>query len=316
MSKPSWLIIVLSYGFIISLLLLRKKYYLRVLSVLVFIALFILIFGFLKQRQPKITASILDVGHGDAVVMRFPNGRTLLIDGGDCTPYFDNGLQTVLPYLKEKGALHLTYVVITHGHKDHAGGVFSLINRVRIDTLVISDYFCDSPLGRQIIGRSKERDIAIRHVARGDYLYPDPTCRLYVLHPYAKNSRQSGEFLSPNNRSIVLKLQYGTMGILLTGDIEANGIKDLLTFGNFLECELIKLPHHGSMVSQTDAFLCMVNPSVTIASASDYRRFNLPSEKLLHYLASGQIPILLTGREGAIIFEITPNSIRRINWRQ
>ncbi len=104
--------------------------------------------------------------------------------------------------------------------------------------------------------------------------------------------------------------------ILLTGDIESKGIKDLLTFGDFLESELIKLPHHGSMVSQTTALLGMVNPSVAVASASEYRRFNLPSEKLLQYLNSGQIPTLQTGREGAIIFKITPNSIRRVNWRQ
>jgi competence protein ComEC len=313
--KPSWVLIVLSYMGIVFLLALNKHNRIKGLFALLSILLCYIVIGKWGGRRPGLIVTMLDVGHGDAAVIHFPNGNTILIDGGDCTANFDHGLQTVLPYLKQKGVLHLTYAVISHGHRDHAGGVINLMDRVRIDTVVISDDIGTSPLITQIIEKCERHHYPLRKVIKGDCLYPDPACRLYVLHPAYYDSTSATSSSSCNNQSMVVKLQYGASGILFTGDIEAKGIEDVLCFDDFLESELIKLPHHGSMVSTTPDLLSRVNPVIAIASASAYRRFNLPSRKLIQFFNTRRIPFLQTGREGAIMFELTPTSIRRIHWR-
>jgi competence protein ComEC len=313
--RPSWIFIILTYIFIILLLSLNKRFRLKLMFAFLSLLIFFLFIGNIGGGRSDLIITMLDVGHGDAAVVHFPNGNTLLIDGGDCTSNFDHGLQTVLPYLKEMGVLHLTYVLVTHGDRDHAGGVVHLLDRVQVDTVVISDYLCNSAIADQIINISHKHNFLLRRVSRGDYLFPDPTCRIYVLHPPDSNSASLAESFSSNNQSIVIKLQYGAAGILFTGDIEAKGIDEVLDFGDFLECELIKLPHHGSMVSKTPDLISKVNPLAAVASVSGFRRFNLPSPKLVQFLKSNRIPLMQTGHEGAIMFEITPNSIRRINWR-
>jgi competence protein ComEC len=313
--KPSWFIILFIYAFLLSILLVKKRYRLKTAAIFIVLISIPLLIGIWNRKERRMILTLLDVGHGDAAVVHFPNSNTMLIDGGDSTPFYDNGIQTVLPYLKEKGSLHLTYVVVTHGHKDHAGGVVALLNRVRVDTVVINPYPCDTPLIDQITSLCHAYHIAIRRVSFGDCLYPDNECRVYILHPPKPGEASSSESLSCNDQSIVIKLQYGKTDVLFTGDIEEKGISCILPFGAFLESELVKLPHHGSMVRQTPAFLHEVNPMVAVASASAYRRFNLPSVKLMQFLAQNHIPFLHTGREGAVMFEITPTSLRRINWR-
>ena len=308
---PPLVLILLSYIFIFLLLTVKNVY--RIGIVLGFFTL-ILCYWFvsrLSDGNADLTVAMLDVGHGDAAIVRFPNGKSLLIDAGDCTPYFDHGLQTVLPYLKVQGDLHLTYVVITHADRDHAGGIVSLIGRVAIDTLIINNAMNMSPLGDRIVKKSHTSGITIRYVSQGQYLYPDAACRVYVLHPYS----QGDSDLSDNDRSVVLKIQYGKVGILFTGDIEEEGIKNICNYGAFLESEILKLPHHGGMVSHSPALLQIVNPVIAVASVSENNRFNLPSYKLLQYLKMMQIPVLQTGQEGAVIFNVTPCSIRRIKWR-
>jgi competence protein ComEC len=313
--KPSGIVIIVIYCIIFALLVVKKKYRLKLATVfLVFIVMAAFVYIWNKKEQ-NIIVTLLDVGHGDAMVVHFPNGNNLLIDGGDCTPYYDYGIQTVLPYLKEKGSLHLTYMVATHGHKDHAGGLINLLHRVHVDTVVINPYPCDTPLIEQIIALCHARKIAIRRVTLGDCLYPDNACRIYILHPPAPGEADPDGVFSCNDQSLVIKLQYGNTGVLFTGDIEEKGIQCIGSFGKLLESELLKLPHHGSMAYQTTALLRQVNPIIAVASASANRRFNLPSEKLIRVLKSEHIPFLQTGREGALVFELTPTTIRRLNWR-
>jgi competence protein ComEC len=268
------------------------------------------------EAPRNLEVTFLDVGQGDAHFLHFPNGITMLIDAGVADIYWDNGLNTILPFLKYKGILHLNYLVCSHPHDDHIGGIFTLLNRIRIDTIVVSPYKFNSELYKNLINLCAKKHIPLKYVQRGDQLYPDRSCRVYVLHPNAEFSQSdSYDGSECNNSSLVLKVQYGNIGILFTGDLELAAEQSVLSYKQFLESEIIKVAHHGSNTSTSTEFLTQIQPLVSVISVAKKNKFRHPSEKTLQRLCSYKVKNFLTSKEGAIVFEITPNLIKKITWR-
>jgi len=153
-------------------------------------------------------------------------------------------------------------------------------------------------------------------VSRGDQLYPDSLCRVYVLHPDSIFSQaQTRNGAECNNSSIVLKVQYGENSILFTGDLETRGERPLIGFGPFLESEIIKIGHHGSSTSTSLNLLKRTNPMVAIISVAHKNKFKHPSPKTILRLRENGIRTYLTSKEGALIFRISPRDITKIAWR-
>lgn len=269
-----------------------------------------------KNQKNYIEVAFLDVGQGDAAFLRFPNGKTMLVDGGDASFHWDQGAKTVLPFLQAQGVLSINYLVGSHAHNDHIGGFPFLMNQLKIDTLIISKYQYHSKLFRNIFLTAADKNIPIRMVARGDQLYPDSLCRVYVLHPDSIFSQaQTRNGAECNNSSIVLKVQYGENSILFTGDLETRGERPLIGFGPFLESEIIKIGHHGSSTSTSINLLKRINPMVAIISVAQKNKFKHPSPKTILRLRENRIRTYLTSKEGALIFRVSPHDITKIAWR-
>ena len=270
-----------------------------------------------SSNSNHLEVTFLDVGQGDACFIKFPNGESMLVDGGDATKDWDQGKNTIVPFLKFNDISRIKYVVASHAHNDHIGGLTEILNTVSVDTLVISSYEFITKKYKEMIEICEIKNIPIRYVEKGDLLYPDSSCRVYILHPsenFVKETDYSG--VECNNSSIIMKIQYGENGILLTGDSEKKAEKAYTEYADFLECEIIKIGHHGSRTSSTQNMLNYVNPMVGVISVAERNKFRHPSPVTINKLRDNNIKSFLTSTNGAVKFQISPDKIKLINWNK
>jgi competence protein ComEC len=270
----------------------------------------------LIPNAPALHVTFIDVGQGDAAYLEFPNGATMLIDAGNANNYWDCGKKTVTPFLKYIGARKINYLVGSHPHDDHIGGFRSIINKFSVDTVVVSAYRYQSHNYSRFLHMCHTRAIPLRTVQKGEQLYPDSTCRVYILHPDSEHVHfSSGSGAECNNSSLVIKVQYGKNGILFTGDLEMEAEPALFPYSNFMECELLKIAHHGSKTSTSQSLLDFTQPLVAIISVAQKNKFKHPSPGTVNRLAANGIQTYFTSRDGALRFELARDKIKKIAWK-
>jgi competence protein ComEC len=260
--------------------------------------------------------TFLDVGHGDASVIRFPNGTTMLVDGGGSfRDDVDIGERVVAPFLWHERLHRVDYAVATHPHPDHAKGLRFALRHFGVRQFwdngapLRSHWYGE--LREEAVARGRYRDI----VAEGVTSMMIDGVDLAVLHPTAayqpsaKRRTQPREDPEENNRSLVFKLTYGEVSILLTGDIEQDAEAFLLRTGQDIRATILKAPHHGSRSSSSEPFLRAVSPSVVVFSVPPGSRFGHPDPRVIErYLVLGT-RIYRTDRDGAITFKTDGRSL-------
>jgi competence protein ComEC len=223
------------------------------------------------RLRETMTITFLAVGQGDCAVVQLPGGRNLLVDaGGDLRwpPRVDPGVRDVLPALAELGISRLDLAVLTHPHPDHAGGLLSVIDRVPVGELWMTQE--EDPIATAVRRRAALRGVPVRP--------PHPLLlggvRIEVLSHF-----QAGR--SINDNSIVLRLVHGSVAALLAGDVEALAESDLAQGPAELRAQLLKAPHHGSRTSSTDAFLRRVAPQFAVFSVGAGNSFGFPNPEVV-----------------------------------
>ncbi len=258
----------------------------------------------------------LNVGQGDAALIRFPNGETMLVDAGDLKRGFDAGDHYVRPVLNYYDIERLKYLVGSHAHSDHIGGLISLMQTVEVDTLVLPQYEARSVVYHRLIKQAHRLHIPVRWKRRGEQLYVDPHTRVYILHPtgsFCSAANYSGEEV--NNSSLVLKILYGETAVLLTGDLEKSAEPALSNYNGFLNSTVLKVGHHGSKTSTTLPLLQKVDPRFAVISVGRYNRFFHPSHRTVKRLLQYPVPVLRTDRLGGIQFVSDGRRMSFENWR-
>ena len=241
---------------------------------------------------------VLDVGQGDALALRTPRGRWLLVDAGAAWRSGDAGRSVVWPFLRRRGG-DAVYLVMTHPHADHVGGVRTLVGLADVDTLLDSGFPGSSPAYREALDSAIARGTGWRRVGAGDSLTLDGV-RVTVLGPdRAWLERQQ----NPNEASIVLRVAYGAVRFLLMGDAEAGEEGWLLRRWRpeDLRADVIKVGHHGSRTSSTEPFLAAVVPRVAVVSVGSDNEYGHPSAEVLRALDARGIRVLRTDDEGSIM---------------
>lgn len=265
------------------------------------------------DHKVGLTVTFFDVGQGDAALIECPNGKTLLVDTGDCTEYFDCGKDIILPYLQRAGISHLDALVLTHPHADHIGGAASILQGVRVKRVVAPAVEYESEFYTQIDSLRIGYNIPIQHVLKGDTLLLDNDVLLLVLHPTARFvERISHHPAELNDVSIVLKCIYQQYSILLAGDAEIPSERGMQPYGDLLQSTILKLGHHGSSTASGEAFRKSVDPQIGIVSVGKFNRFGLPSDNLLTTFENQGTQILRTDEHGAIQFHFTASTMRRL----
>jgi competence protein ComEC len=210
-------------------------------------ALLCMLLAWTPWRQPD-ALDILDVGHGDALVVRTAAGGVLLVDGGDRDEYRDLGAQVVRPFLLAHGIDHIDTVVASHSDRDHMGGLIAVVDALSVGEVVLGPRRHGVTLEQTLLAVCAQRGIPVRRVTAGETL-PLAGARVDVLHPPASGFPAH----EANENSVVLRVQWPQGEALLTGDIEADAERLLVQI--LSPVALLKTPHHGSATSSTPAFL-------------------------------------------------------------
>jgi len=252
-------------------------------------------------RPRDLDIYFLDVGQGDAAFLRFPNGKTMVVDGGERSERFDYGARVLVPFLRHMGIGRVNVVVASHPHNDHIGGLVALLQQVEVGHFVDGGQRYDSWTARRIRELVAERGVRYHRVAAGDSLVGLGGVGGLILHPNEEFVDTSGE--SPgglNNGSVAFRLDYGEVNVLFTGDLEEETDGAILAWGPRLAAQLLKVAHHGSRTSSQSYFVEAVSPTLAIMSLGFENKFKHPApEVVARYMEHGA-RVLRTDRTGAV----------------
>ena len=251
----------------------------------------------------KLEVNVLDVGQGDSSFVVFPNGRTLLIDGGGLAGServrgyrsgFDVGEQVVSPYLWSRGIKKIDAIAVTHGDHDHLDGLHSVIENFRVGELWVGREEKRTAF-ENLVAEAREHGVRVIDKKEGDrfdwggaageILWPNDNA------PRAKPS---------NDDSLVLRITDGSRRFLFTGDIQERAERELVREGGALTSDFLKVPHHGSKTSSTERFLEAVAPRVAVVSVGEANAFGQPADSVLERYAKDGARLLRTDQDGEV----------------
>jgi competence protein ComEC len=259
--------------------------------------------------------SVIDVGQGDAILVEFPRGETLLVDAGPLSRGADAGKRIVVPFLRRRGIRELDLLVITHPDADHAGGAASVIRAFPVRRLIETAFEAGTGVEGSYHAAARERGTRFEQAWRGENLEAEKCARLYVLWP-PRHQGAPWRRGSSNNSSVVLRLVYGEVSFLLTGDAERDPEAAMVrSFGGFLRSTVLKVAHHGSESGTSQEFIDLVRPSLALISVGVRNRFGHPSRTILDRLRTSGTPVRRTDRQGAILLATDGKRVEEVVWK-
>jgi competence protein ComEC len=217
----------------------------------------------------KLSVSVIDVGQGDSILVQFPDGKDMLVDAGDSS----HG-QTVVNYLHACKVPRIDILVATHPHEDHIGGMADILTTFQIGKVWDSGYNQGSRVQRQFLTTIKAKGIRFGTPKAG-FLERIGDAEIKVLAP---NQLMSGTDSDANNNSIVMRIVYGKISFLLTGDMEGD---ERGTISQWPACTVLKVAHHGSRNGTDSAFLGAVSPKIDIISVASHNDYGHPHSEAL-----------------------------------
>lgn len=240
---------------------------------------------------------LIDVGQGDAIALRSPRGRWVLIDAGRSWTAGDAGRATVIPYLRRRGG-PLAMLILTHPHTDHIGGAASVLRALRPAEVRDAAFVAGNDAYRAVLATAAAQGARWARVRPGERVDIDGL----ELEFLAPDSGWTASLDDPNEASTVVRARYGAVRLLLTGDAEAGEESWLLAHaaGN-LTAEVLKIGHHGSSTSTTPAFLAAVAPRLALVSVGAGNTYGHPSPEVMRRLVDNGVAVLRTDQLGPIV---------------
>lgn len=248
-------------------------------------------------REPWLVVTILDVGQGDATVVRFPSGATWLIDaGGSISESFDVGQRVTTPALWALGHRQLARLVVTHAHPDHANGVPAVLRRLRPRELLTGVPVRGDLAATTLSDAAARAGVPERRLAAGES-FADGPVHLRVLHPERPDWERRRV---RNDDSVVLWLRMGDVGVLLPGDVGQAIEQRWVNRVAAAPLTVLRLAHHGSASSTSPVLLDALRPVLAIASAGRGNRFGHPSAAVVRRVHDSAAVLLRTDEDGAV----------------
>ncbi len=235
----------------------------------------------------QLEVHFIDVGQGDAILVRAPGGGNLLIDGGEREP-------GVLGYLEKLGIRQLDVVVATHPHTDHIGGLIAVLKKMPVKEVWIDGQAQTTKTYEDFLDAIDKSGAAFHEARRGGEIRLAGLV-FRILHP-----RQP--FLEEiNNNSVVLKMAYGQVSFLFPGDAESEAEKSIMAYNGDLKSTVLKLGHHGSRTASSEAFLKAVQPQVAVYMAGLGNSYGHPHRETISKLNKLKVKIYGTDVNGTVI---------------
>lgn len=248
----------------------------------------------LKGSSNNLDVYFLDVGQADSILLS-NNGHYMLIDAGNN----EDGPKLV-NYFKSLGITKFDYVIATHAHEDHIGGMDDIIKNFDIGTFYMPDLITTTKTFEDVLDALSEKQIAFETpTIDQEFSFSDTKITTLYVNNEAKNL---------NDSSIVLRLKHGTNTFLFTGDASTKVEKQLLNKN--IASDVLKVGHHGSRYSTSKEFLNKVNPQYAIISVGINNTYKHPHDETLKKLNDRKIIIYRTDQEGTIVAESNGNIIQ------
>ncbi len=310
-SGPPW-IWILIYYLIVILFILRERFKIKMVHVLIVILGISNIFIFSSSfghNQNRLKLTCFDVKRGTSIFIQFPNGKNMLFDTGTWSNY-DVGKFIVDPFLRQEGIKKIDTIVISHEHDDHCNGIPSLIERFKIDNVFINKFFLRSGNKEKLLRLISEKKISTGLLAKGLEIKGYEPAKIKVLNPPDKDILRYEGFpvnnLSVNDSSSVVLIEYLDYKILLCADIGEYGIKLLLSGKDDLNADVIEVPHHGGFCVKTEDLIRHVRPKHAIISGIP-SVVSMPTIEAYEKFGSN---LFKTYQDGAITFTINEDGIQ------
>ncbi len=237
---------------------------------------------------------VLDVGQGDSIFLRSPSGKTMLVDAGESFMY-----ERVDEFLQNQAVKKLDIVVGTHPHADHIGAMEEIVTHYTIGAYCMPDAQNQTQMFENLLDALTEQDINVKQAAGGktSTINWDEDVEVNILSPLP-----GVEYDNLNDWSVMLHVQYGDTSILLTGDAESFAEKAALKAlpEDYFRATVLKVGHHGSSTSSSDAFLDAVDPEIAVVSLGKDNEYGHPHKEVVEALEARDITLYRTDTAGTI----------------
>ena len=250
-----------------------------------------------QQPDRRLHLRVLDVGQGDALLLTTPAGHTILVDGGPDASRTLSYLGRYLPFWQRR----IDLLVLTHPHEDHLGGLVEVPARYEVGQVLETPYTLSNTLETAWMGTLRTQHVPTVAAMRGMSVEVEPGLALRVLAP--DGDLLTGTHSDINNSSVVLRLVYQQVSMLLAGDIETESGERLLSEANAaapLDATVLKVPHHGSATGLSDPLLAAIRPQVAVISVGADNTYGHPAPQTLAALVAAHTPVYRTDLNGTI----------------
>lgn len=244
-----------------------------------------------KEINPineKMYVHFIDVGQGDSIFIELPNGESMLVDAAE-----DDQADKIITYIHQQGYNSLDYVVATHPHSDHIGGMANVINNFSVKNFYMTSVLSTTKTYENMLTAINNSGAKVHNVMAGDVILDDGNLLIEVVAPKAL------ECDDLNSTSVVIKLTYGENSFLFTGDAEKDEEDGIWTN---IKCDVLKVGHHGSDSSSTANFLKKVESTYAVISVGTGNSYGHPTDSTLQRLAQRNIKVFRTDIQGTIVF--------------
>lgn len=251
-----------------------------------------------QNVEGQLVVHMIDVGQADCFLL-VQDGMTALVDCGTRS----TGKDAVV-YLQELGVTKLDYVIGTHPHDDHMGGMYDVITNFEIGTVIIPDSRDGKITANwyiKLMTELQNGDYKIHYAEEGDVFNLEEAIMLVLA--------AETDVSNTNNYSIVLKVSFGQMDMIMTGDAETEIEEKILESGVNIDAEILKLGHHGSDTSNSEAFLDAISPEYGLISSGLGNKYEHPIKEIMERLEERNIEVYRTDESGSVVITITTEDV-------
>jgi competence protein ComEC len=237
----------------------------------------------------------LDVGQADSILIQLPNGQVMLIDGGN-----NGDGNNIMNYMRSRNISTIDYLIATHPHADHIGGLPAIINGTNIGEIYMPRVSHTTQTFERLLTAIENKGLQINTARAGVNILSIPDLQIDIIAPVRDN------YSNLNDHSAVIKIVYGNTSFLFMGDAEALSEGHITTD---VSADVLKVGHHGSRTSTTQTFLNKVSPTFAVISVGSGNSYGHPTDEVLNRLNNANVKIYRTDLQGTIVFTSDGNTI-------
>ena len=243
-----------------------------------------------NKYKEFLSIHIIDVGQGDCILIKTPENKNILVDGGD-----ENSYKIIKSYLKLNKIKNIDMIIVTHFDKDHIGSLDEIINYFDVNKIYAPNQVGNSNSYSNLLSACKNKNLNLNYLTKNDSIKIDSNVKLDILSPsYIQENS--------NANSIVFNLKYFDMDFLFTGDSEETNEIDIVNSYDLNDIDFLKVSHHGSSSSSSENFIKEVSPSIAAISCGYKNQYGHPHQSTLDTLNKYNVKAIRTDINGDLVF--------------